>query len=110
MAANVFKNRAWDWDVDCWHRSVGTEMGIDMDDPIHVLRIATEWQKQVIESMVKAYEANDVRVLNFEASLAAPWYSFDAQGMYDPKASFLRFTFEQAPMEVGVHTVGFIKV
>ena len=65
-------------------------MGLDMDDPIHALIIATGWRKQVIESMVKAYEANDVRVLNFEASLAAPWYSFDAQGMYDPKKSFMR--------------------
>ena len=110
---NVFKNPAWAWDVDCWYRSVMTEMGLNMDDANQAFIVATGWRKQVTENMVDAFEvaveAKDHRILFFEASPADAWYRTDAQGVYDPKKSFLHFAF-QAPKEVGVHPVGFIKV
>ena len=109
-ATNVFKNPAWAWEVDGWHRSLMTEMGLNMDDANQALVVATRWRKQVTENMVEAVEANDTRVRAFEALQADPWYKTDAQGVYDPKKSFMRFTIEQAPMEVGVHRVGFIEV
>ena len=109
-ATNVFNNRAWDWDVDCLFRSLMTEMGLNMDDANQAFIVATGWRKQVTENMAEAVEANDPRVHGFLAFQEDPWYRTDAQGVYDPKKSFLRFAFEQAPMEVGVHQVGFIKI
>ena len=108
-ATNVFKNPAWAWDVDGWYRSLMTEMGLNMDDGNQAF-VATRWRKQVTENMVEAVEANDTPVRAFEVLQADPWYKTDAQGVYDPKKSFMRFAIEQAPMEVGVHRVGFIEV
>ena len=82
---NIFKNPAWAWDVDCWYRSVMTEMGLNMDDANQAFIVATGWRKQVTENMAEAVEANDPRVHGFLAFQEDPWYRTDAQGVYDPK-------------------------
>ena len=103
---NVFLDPAWACDAGCVYRSIMTEMGLNLADPIEARRVATDWRNQVGQMMVDSAEKWWV-FQSFEASPADAWYRTDAEGVYNPKTSFLEFAIKQAHMGVGVHPVGF---
>ena len=49
---NVFLDPNRAWDIGCVYRSLMTEMGLNMTDPVEARRVATEWRNEVTHTMV----------------------------------------------------------